>query len=210
MAITVILQPTGLEGQTAHVRLFADMLVDGRRNHALIGEKDSPLLTGSTQKVQFIYKPQQPGRVDLVAEVDRLPGEVNRDRELAHGRIDVLDDYLRLLFVEYEPTWEWRFIKEVFHRDRLVGMKGFRTFLIRPIRGCGRATSCSCRAWPRRGRVLRPRRDLPGRHAGLGAQRRSSARWSRSSWAIRRRAGGALRSALRSAAVGRNAVGRHC
>ena len=33
------------------------------------------------------------------------------------------------MFVEYEPTWEWRFIKEVFHRDPLVGMKGFRTFL---------------------------------------------------------------------------------
>ena len=41
----------------------------------------------------------------------------------------MLDDYLRLMFVEYEPTWEWRFIKEVFHRDPLVGMKGFRTFL---------------------------------------------------------------------------------
>jgi hypothetical protein len=34
-----------------------------------------------------------------------------------------------LLFVEHEPTWEWRFIKEVFHRDKLVGLRGFRTFL---------------------------------------------------------------------------------
>ena len=41
----------------------------------------------------------------------------------------VVDDYLRLLFVEYEPTWEWRFIKEVFHRDKLVGLDGFRTYL---------------------------------------------------------------------------------
>ena len=64
-----------------------------------------------------------------MAEVDRLPGEVNREKNFAHGEISVLDDYLRLLFVEYEPTWEWRFIKEVFHRDPLVGMKGFRTFL---------------------------------------------------------------------------------
>ena len=39
------------------------------------------------------------------------------------------DDFLRLLFVEYEPTWEWRFVKEVFHRDKLVGERGFRTFL---------------------------------------------------------------------------------
>ena len=33
------------------------------------------------------------------------------------------------MYVAYEPTWEWRFIKEVFHRDKLVGMEGFRTFL---------------------------------------------------------------------------------
>ena len=33
------------------------------------------------------------------------------------------------MFVEYEPTWEWRFVKEVFYRDKLVGARGFRTFL---------------------------------------------------------------------------------
>jgi hypothetical protein len=33
------------------------------------------------------------------------------------------------MYVAHEPTWEWRFIKEVFHRDKLVGMQGFRTFL---------------------------------------------------------------------------------
>ena len=64
-----------------------------------------------------------------MADVDRLPGEVIEENNHAHGEIIVLDDYLRLLFVEFEPTWEWRFIKEVFHRDPLVGKKGFRTFL---------------------------------------------------------------------------------
>ena len=47
----------------------------------------------------------------------------------ATREVNVHDDFLRLMFVEYEPTWEWRFIKEVFHRDKLVGMRGFRTFL---------------------------------------------------------------------------------
>ena len=125
--ITVVLQPSGLDGQTTHVRLYAEPLGGGSRT--LIGEKESPPLVGPTQTVEFIYKPEQAGRVHLVAEVDRLPGEVNREKNLAHGEINVLDDYLRLMFVEYEPTWEWRFIKEVFHRDPLVGMKGFRTFL---------------------------------------------------------------------------------
>ena len=33
------------------------------------------------------------------------------------------------MYVANEPNWEWRFIKEVFHRDKLVGMDGFRTYL---------------------------------------------------------------------------------
>ncbi|MBT4013708.1 MAG: hypothetical protein HOF15_15490, partial [Planctomycetaceae bacterium] len=41
----------------------------------------------------------------------------------------IRDESLNLYFVEYEPTWEWRFVKEVFQRDPLIGEEGFRTFL---------------------------------------------------------------------------------
>ena len=58
-----------------------------------------------------------------------LDGEVVEDNNRAAREVSIRDDFLRLLYVEYEPTWEWRFIKEVFHRDPLVGMRGFRTFL---------------------------------------------------------------------------------
>ncbi len=129
VAITVVLQPTGAEGLATHVRLFAEAMVEGVRTRTAIGEKETPPLTGVPQKVQFTFKPEKPGLVHIVAEIDRLPGEVNREKNVARGQIEVLDDYLRLMFVEYEPTWEWRFIKEVFYRDPLVGMKGFRTFL---------------------------------------------------------------------------------
>ena len=72
---------------------------------------------------------------------------------------------------KYEPTWEWRFIKEVFHRDPLVGIKGFRTFL----RSADPAVRQTERVVPAHAdaaaeRVLRQRRDLPGRHARLGPE----------------------------------------
>jgi hypothetical protein len=127
--ITVSLQPTGLEGQTTHVRLYAQPQGGGIGSRTLVGDKESPKLSDATQSLEFIYKPELPGSIELVAEVDRLPNEVNREKNVVHGDISVLDDFLRLMYVEYEPTWEWRFIKEVFHRDPLVGMKGFRTFL---------------------------------------------------------------------------------
>ena len=71
--ITVVLQPSGLGGQTTHVRLYVEPLGGGART--LLGDKLSPPLAESAQSVEFIYKPEQPGRVHLVAEVDRVPGE---------------------------------------------------------------------------------------------------------------------------------------
>ena len=61
--------------------------------------------------------------------VERVEGEIVDQNNRAARQVNIIDDYLRLMYVAYEPTWEWRFIKEVFHRDKLVGMAGFRTFL---------------------------------------------------------------------------------
>ena len=80
---------------------------------------------------------------------------------------------MRLLFVEYEPTWEWKFIKEVFHRDKLVGPRGFRTFLrsadpkVRQTNELYVPTLS-----PPAERVLPTRRDPIERHAGLGVSPR--------------------------------------
>lgn len=93
-----------------------------------IGEK-MLALTAPTQSIDFSYTPDQSGRFTFVAEVDPLPGETVTQNNRAERDVRIIDDFLRLLFVEYEPTWEWRFIKEVFHRDKLVGLRGFRTFL---------------------------------------------------------------------------------
>jgi hypothetical protein len=86
-------------------------------------------LSGAVQEVEFSYVPGKTGHYMLAAEVDPVEGEVVRENNRAEREVTVRDDFLRLLFVEYEPTWEWRFIKEVFYRDKLVGTQGFRTFL---------------------------------------------------------------------------------
>lgn len=94
----------------------------------LVGER-SLTLSAPTQTLEFSYTPEQSGLFTFVAEVDPLPGETVTLNNRAEREARIIDDFLRLLYVEYEPTWEWRFIKEVFHRDKLVGLRGFRTFL---------------------------------------------------------------------------------
>ena len=81
------------------------------------------------QTVEFNWTPAETGRFIVAAETDPVPGELVTQNNRAEREVNVRDDFLRLMFVEFEPTWEWRFIKEVFHRDKLVGQRGFRTFL---------------------------------------------------------------------------------
>lgn len=127
--LAVTLRQTDLDGASATVRLSARPLEGPAGGPVLaVGSRVVPL-TGRSTTVEFPFVPETVGRYEFVVEVDPLPGEVVEDNNRAARDVNIRDDYLRLMYVEYEPTWEWRFVKEVFHRDQLVGMRGFRTFL---------------------------------------------------------------------------------
>ncbi len=93
-----------------------------------IGEQ-TVTLTEEVRTLEFQYTPSDVGRFVFVADVDSLPEESVTENNRVVRDNYVRDYFLRLLFIEDEPSWEWRFIKEVFHRDPLVGPEGFRTFL---------------------------------------------------------------------------------
>jgi len=135
--VTVLLKQQGLEGKKVQVTLSAEPIgsASGTPGARVQVAAKEVRLTGPSQTVEFPYSPQKAGRFWLVADAELMadegpvPHQAVSENNHARREIIVLDDFLRLLYVEYEPTWEWRFIKEVFYRDRLVGMKGFRTFL---------------------------------------------------------------------------------
>jgi hypothetical protein len=135
--IVATLRQSGLEQQAVRVRISARRIAgpaaDDSKSAAgdgatVVGEK-SVRLEASDQGVEFPWVPTETGRFLLAAEAEAQPGEIVTRNNRAEREIDIRDDFLRLMYVEYEPTWEWRFMKEVFHRDKLVGMRGFRTFL---------------------------------------------------------------------------------
>ncbi len=126
--LVATLRQEGLAGQTAVVKFSVRKLSGETAVAASIGQK-SVKLAGTSQTVELPYVPTETGQFLFAAEVEPLDNEVVSQNNRAERESLVRDDYIRLLFVEYEPTWEWRFVKEVFHRDKLVGMRGFRTFL---------------------------------------------------------------------------------
>lgn len=130
--ISALLRQQELNGTQVTVHVYAQPIQPGE-DQALakkieVGERtvtlDRPSLI-----LEFPFTPEESGRFVLVAEVEPVAGEIVEQNNRAEREVTVIDDFLRLLFAEYEPTWEWRFVKEVFHRDKLVGMRGFRTYL---------------------------------------------------------------------------------
>ena len=129
--ISVTVRQRELDNTSVVVRLFAHQPGGSAGDEAtrtLVGEKGLTI-AGSSSQVEFPYTPEATGRFIFTAEVDPVEGEVVTQNNKADREVQIIDDFLRLMFVEYEPTWEWRFVKEVFHRDKLVGTRGFRTFL---------------------------------------------------------------------------------
>jgi len=129
--VLVKLRQTGLESERVTVRVTARRLgglAEGLSDEIRVGEK-TVTLNSATEPVEFPFTPKESGRFEFIAEVDPLDGEIVQENNRAVREVNIIDDYLRLMYVAYEPTWEWRFIKEVFHRDKLVGMQGFRTYL---------------------------------------------------------------------------------
>lgn len=128
--LTATVRQEGLTGETVTVEFTAQELggAGGPVPAVRIGEQ-AVRLEGPVQIADLAHVPDKTGRFVFAARIEPQEGEVIDQNNRAQREATVRDDFMRLLYVEYEPTWEWRFVKEVFHRDKLVGMQGFRTFL---------------------------------------------------------------------------------
>lgn len=130
--VLVTVRKRELERPAVTVRVFAEaagMSPTGSAPERISVGEQTVTMALDAQTLEFPFTPEQAGAFVLTAEVDPVDDEPVTQNNRATRDVRIIDDFLRLLYVEYEPTWEWRFIKEVFHRDRLVGTRGFRTFL---------------------------------------------------------------------------------
>jgi hypothetical protein len=131
-SVLVKLRQSGLVGQSVTVSVTARRL-GGDAGAEGVGEinvgQRTITLENPVETIDLPFTPEESGRFEFIATADKLDGEVVEQNNRVARQVNIIDDYLRLMYVAHEPTWEWRFIKEVFHRDKLVGMQGFRTFL---------------------------------------------------------------------------------
>jgi len=132
--ITALLRQSGLDGHDVGVELLSRRLgtiegtVEGEQFER-VAPVETVRLDAESVTAEITYEPQVTGRFTLQARVRPLDEEVLSEDNSDERDVMIRDESLKLLFVEHEPTWEWRFVKEVFHRHPMIGREGFRTYL---------------------------------------------------------------------------------
>ncbi len=108
--VRIHLRSTGYEGRT--VELAATL------NGQPIA-RQSILLVGGNQFEEITFAPgDKAGSLQLNIAVDPLPDEASAANNRATRRVRVIDDRIKVLYVEGRPRWEYRYLRAVLLRDR--------------------------------------------------------------------------------------------
>src|SRR5262249_41279500 len=71
---------------------------------------------GQPRKVEIGHRPKETGKVDYTLEVEPRPREVRADNNRLVREINVREDKLKVLFLEGEPRYEYRYLKNFLER----------------------------------------------------------------------------------------------
>jgi len=89
----------------------------------------APDPTGRPTEVRFTWVPARPGYRRFRAVVPALEGERNAENNSAAASVDVTEREIKVLMIESEPRWEFRFVRSVLDRDPAISPV---TCLLRP------------------------------------------------------------------------------
>jgi uncharacterized membrane protein len=113
LAAKVTLHQRGYAGQKAMLTVR-----DGAK--VLAGRQITLAADGVTQNETLLFNPGDAGAKTLHFSIDPLPGEENRDNNSVARLVNVESTKRRVLYVEGEPRWEYKFIRRAEQDDRLL------------------------------------------------------------------------------------------
>ncbi len=112
---TVGVQASGYEGRKVNLELA----VDGEK----VDEREITLSEELTADFELGYVPDAIGEFPVTATITPLDGEAEPGNNTATTRVRVLDRTVRVLYVEGEPRWDFRYLLSTLHRDRRLAVK---------------------------------------------------------------------------------------
>lgn len=115
VAASVRIRTSGLEGQTASVRI--------KLGDETLSTEEFPIGADGEITVPVRFTPKTPGEFSLTADIAPMPGEVARDNNTLSAPLRVVDGKIKLLYVESQPRWEYKYLQAMLLRDRRVEPK---------------------------------------------------------------------------------------
>jgi hypothetical protein len=116
--VKAVLQTSGFEGQTLTVELRP--AEEERSDEAQIRTitPDGPLTP-----IEFELPSREVGRYTYVLSLPAEEGETHADNNARSFTLAVVDDRARVLLVDGQPRWEFRYLEAAFSRDERVDLK---------------------------------------------------------------------------------------
>ena len=113
-------QARGFAGERATVRLKRRLPGSRTANEEL--EKTEVVLPpdGKPARVEIVHRPKQTGEIAYVVEVDTRPRELQVDNNRVERTVNVREEKLRVLLVEGEPRYEYRYLKSFLEREKTI------------------------------------------------------------------------------------------
>lgn len=113
MAATITFHQDGFSGQKATLSV--------RDGDKLLASRDVTLEGGGkSQSETMLLNAGEAGAKALTFSITPLPGETNTANNSVTRLVDVLSDKRRILYVEGEPRWEYKFIRRAEDSDPIV------------------------------------------------------------------------------------------
>ena len=84
-------------------------------------------LTGGTQFEELILTPTETGSATLEMQIAPLPNEASTANNNATHKVRVIDEKIKVLYVEGMPRWEYRYLRWVLLRDPRLEVKFLMT-----------------------------------------------------------------------------------
>jgi len=92
-------------------------------NGVPVDERPVELAEDGDYEVNFEFIPQETGNLALEASIPPQPTEAAKDNNRAEGKLRVVDNQIKVLFIEQEPRWDFRYLLAYLQRDRRLQVK---------------------------------------------------------------------------------------
>src|SRR5262249_13433864 len=114
----------GLKGQKLVVRLKEQTASskDAKSASEIARTEVQAPADGESLRVELVHTPKQTGEKTFVLEVDPQLRELQQDTNRIERDVTVRKQKLKVLLVENEPRYEFRYLKSFFERDETIDL----------------------------------------------------------------------------------------